>query len=240
MKTCCICLRDKPLAEFHRSRVPKGQRAARDERGISVSCLECTAAERAQLALAGKKKCTVCGEALEFSKFHKRKPSPDGLAYKCVGCTVAYKRRWDEMNPDAFRQWRGENVDRERERFRSYREKNKEHLAKKLAQWSIENRALVAAKGARRHAAKRQATPVWADQDAILEFYKESERLTRETGIKHEVDHIYPLQGKDVCGLHVEHNLQVLTKVENISKLNRPPEEHERRKRAVESIRKAA
>lgn len=45
--------------------------------------------------------------------------------------------------------------------------------------------------------------------------------MTRETGIAHEVDHIYPLQGRNVCGLHVETNLRVITRSANRKKNNR-------------------
>jgi hypothetical protein len=55
----------------------------------------------------------------------------------------------------------------------------------------------------------------------MLEFYAESSRLTLETGIAHEVDHIVPLLSGLVCGLHCEANLQVITAFENQSKNNR-------------------
>lgn len=54
----------------------------------------------------------------------------------------------------------------------------------------------------------------------ILEVYKECRRLTKVTGIRYEVDHIIPIKHKNVCGLHVPWNLQILTKHENSSKNN--------------------
>ena len=78
-----------------------------------------------------------------------------------------------------------------------------------------------AAKAMRRVARKRQATPAWANHEAILTFYEIAARLTRETGRPHHVDHMVPLQSKRVSGLHVEHNLQVLLGPENQSKSNR-------------------
>lgn len=58
-------------------------------------------------------------------------------------------------------------------------------------------------------------TPAWADARAIDKIYEECAERSKATGIRHEVDHIVPLCGKKVCGLHVENNLQILTAVEN-------------------------
>ena len=60
-----------------------------------------------------------------------------------------------------------------------------------------------------------RATPGWADLESIREFY----RAARAAG--KEVDHIVPLAGKNVCGLHVIDNLQMLSRSENASKGNR-------------------
>lgn len=80
--------------------------------------------------------------------------------------------------------------------------------------------ALRNAAGARRHAAKLQRTPPWANQRAISGVYALARRLTRLTGLEHHVDHIVPLQGKLVCGLHVHTNLQILPGPENCRKNN--------------------
>lgn len=74
-----------------------------------------------------------------------------------------------------------------------------------------------AAKVAQYKASKLQRIPLWADLDAIGQVYAEAQ----QKGL--EVDHIYPLRGKLVSGLHVENNLQLLTKSENSSKGNRVP-----------------
>jgi hypothetical protein len=73
----------------------------------------------------------------------------------------------------------------------------------------------------KRWAAKLKRTPPWADWAEIQKFYEEATKKTVSTGISHHVDHVIPLQGKLVSGLHVHNNLQVLTGFENMSKSNR-------------------
>ncbi|MHA2062798.1 MAG: HNH endonuclease signature motif containing protein [Candidatus Thorarchaeota archaeon] len=86
------------------------------------------------------------------------------------------------------------------------------------------NRAKLTALEMKRTARKLSATPSWLSERQIKEiegFYVLARKQTIETGIKHEVDHIIPLQGENVCGLHVPWNLQVITKAENVRKGNR-------------------
>jgi hypothetical protein len=60
-----------------------------------------------------------------------------------------------------------------------------------------------------RRASKLRATPLWADKERMRKSYEEAERRTLESGVRHEVDHYYPLKSKVVCGLHCEANLRV-------------------------------
>ena len=83
-----------------------------------------------------------------------------------------------------------------------------------------DRRALVTFHANKRRSAKLQRTPPWADLDAMRGIYEQASRLTRDTGIPHHVDHVIPLQGKLVSGLHVPGNLQILTGSENSKKRN--------------------
>ena len=67
----------------------------------------------------------------------------------------------------------------------------------------------------------RRIYPLPGDGDKIYAIYAEAKRLTKQTGVKHEVDHIVPLHGELVSGLHVSWNLQVLTREQNYAKSNR-------------------
>ncbi|RZK45061.1 MAG: hypothetical protein EOO61_01425 [Hymenobacter sp.] len=70
------------------------------------------------------------------------------------------------------------------------------------------------ARSAKRRAIETRAIPKWANMSAIRQVY-----LNCPAG--YHVDHYYPLQGENVCGLHVVENLQYLTEFENLSKGNR-------------------
>jgi wobble nucleotide-excising tRNase len=74
---------------------------------------------------------------------------------------------------------------------------------------------------ATKRARKLRQTPSWVDKEAVDSFYLEAQLKSKETGIAHHVDHMVPLKGETVSGLHVQGNLQVLTSEENISKGNR-------------------
>lgn len=74
--------------------------------------------------------------------------------------------------------------------------------------------------GRRRRMRERRAMPPWVRLADLRLFYREAKRLTRETGELHVVDHIVPLDGTRVCGLHVAHNLQVVHWRKNAIKAN--------------------
>jgi hypothetical protein len=97
--------------------------------------------------------------------------------------------------------------------------------ALKRAQQSVEleeqRRSLVAHHAGKRRAAKLQRTPAWANADAIRAVYDQARAMTDSTGVEHHVDHVIPLRGKRVSGLHVANNLQVIPASENVRKHNR-------------------
>lgn len=80
-----------------------------------------------------------------------------------------------------------------------------------------------AAHTSKRRRRTRIALPSWVDLDEIAKFYIKAREISKATGIKHHVDHIYPIKGKMVCGLHVPWNLQILPWRDNIVKSNKHP-----------------
>lgn len=77
------------------------------------------------------------------------------------------------------------------------------------------------ADGAARRAGINKATPAWADRAAIRAIFERARQVSNETGVPHEVDHVVPLNGRTVSGLHVHWNLMVIPAAANRAKSNR-------------------
>tara|TARA_R110002096_G_scaffold162983_1_gene330293 strand:+ start:1016 stop:1471 length:456 start_codon:yes stop_codon:yes gene_type:complete len=104
-----------------------------------------------------------------------------------------------------------------------YYNNNKEEVQAKNriygSQWKKDNKDKVNAATARRRAARLSATPPWLSEEELKEvdtFYMISQWYSEDM----HVDHIIPLQGKGVCGLHVPWNLQVIPALDNLVKGN--------------------
>ena len=120
-----------------------------------------------------------------------------------------------------------------------YADKNairKQNAVARARQWGIDNPDRVkatskaarqrsphkeVAKVQRRNAAKLQAIPSLADMNAITRHYENARYLSIVSGHKHHVDHIIPLRGETVCGLHVENNLRAIPHFMNTRKGNK-------------------
>lgn len=155
------------------------------------------------------KTCTKCQATKPFNGFYKRLRSPDGHEAWCKVCRLEHNRNWFANNKD-----------RHGELTRSWYERNKNQHLVNSKEWYAANRARKLATTTAREQRCKQATPPWADMNAIQSVYEGARRLTEKFGIKFEVDHIVPLQGKNVCGLHTWENLQVLAARENRRKFN--------------------
>lgn len=192
------------------------------------------------------KKCRLCGELKDSSLFYKRSSAPDGLRTECKACRIAantaryydnheVNKEWHrnryyqkvEKDPDWQKKYRRANKSRiANYEAAYYRTKNREKRIAQVKQWAISNRGRANANKKAYKAAKIQACPVWVREDAdlmwlIQEAYELAVMRTDMLGFAWHVDHVVPLRGKEVSGLHAPWNLQVIPGVENMSKSNK-------------------
>ena len=174
---------------------------------------------------AGKKQCPECAE-IQYERTREERR--------------LYKLWWRQQNPELVIKSNKENHEKNKEEINArkrlqrqvnptaqknanakWRNSNRDKSRERARQWRIKNKDKDRAYSTRRRAAKKNAIPKWASQVKINKIYQEAVRLTEVKKIEYQVDHIYPLTSKFLCGLHVETNLQILTKKENSIKGNR-------------------
>lgn len=193
------------------------------------------------------KVCSSCSENKALSEFGKNSCKPDGLCAACKICRNARRKAayhknpeksitgvlaWNKANPERIRANRKKAYHKNPEIFRSrVRQRYLENpikIREAQKKWRKENPIKCRAMKAAKRAKKLKATPVWlsAEQhEKILEFYLIATTLTAHMCEPYHVDHIVPLKGESVCGLHVPWNMQILTAAENSRKKNRMPDE---------------
>jgi 5-methylcytosine-specific restriction endonuclease McrA len=128
-----------------------------------------------------------------------------------------YLKNYVKNNYEAIKEKRGSY-------FSDYYQDNKERLRPIRDLWRQNNLDLLAAKEAKRRSGKLYATPTWLTDKQLSEIksiYKLAKKLEKLTGIKYHVDHIVPLKGVSVCGLHVPWNLKAIPAEENLKKHNK-------------------
>ena len=146
----------------------------------------------------------------------------------CITCHRATSRqqmrRYAQKNPEIFRQRAARYNAENSEARRAYRHKRAKAATITRREWLNRNPGLNAAYVAARKAARLCATPTWLtteDHELMRFLYAEAAQMSKDLGIKFHVDHIVPLRGKTVCGLHVPWNLRVIAASKNLSKHNR-------------------
>ena len=105
-----------------------------------------------------------------------------------------------------------------------WREKNKEHVTSYSKQYRDSNKEKYAFLCQKRKIDTMRRTPAWLTQDdlwMIEEAYSLAALRTKTLGIQFHVDHVLPLRGKKVSGLHVPMNLRVIPAIENMRKTNK-------------------
>lgn len=132
-----------------------------------------------------------------------------------------YHHRNREVSLARMSKWQKENKESIYARNRAWRNDNKNKISAANKIWRENNRAYIRFHNVCRIAHIKLATPQWADMKKIKAIYAMALIKTETTGVQYHVDHIVPLRGKLVCGLHVENNLRVIPAKDNLIKGNR-------------------
>jgi hypothetical protein len=197
-----------------------------------------------------QKLCLACSTLKPVEAFAKNKAKTDGLQYRCRTCWAEYRATHNAKITEQKRAHYAKNKDRllseKREEYplvaekkrayqRAYAEANPIAAKERrkafhgknpdyYREFRQRNPAKVNAKEVRRKAAKLQRTPPWLTEEdhwMIEQAYEISALRTKMFGFPWHVDHVIPLLGKRVSGLHVPLNLRVIPGVDNMSKSNK-------------------
>lgn len=155
------------------------------------------------------KTCTKCHIDKPIEAFYKRKRSPSGHEAECKDCRKKRNTNWVSANRK-----------RHNKMMQEWYQKNKDRHLDNSKIWYADNKERKLMTTNARELRCRQATPTWADMDIIHYLYKQAKRISEQTGVPHEVDHIYPISHKKMCGLNVHWNMQIITAEQNRRKSN--------------------
>jgi hypothetical protein len=161
-----------------------------------------------QIAIAQGKAHYFTGKPCIRGHFSKRNVT----TRKCMACDREDKKQLKLSNPEKFITQRKADREKNRERLNAAKRLNNRKHAARIRLSNLERKQAV-----------RQRTPAWLDlvDKAEMESIYTYCLALRSCGLDYHVDHIIPLQGKSVSGLHVPSNLQVLYSKDNIAKKNR-------------------
>lgn len=224
VKDCRNCKQTKPIAEFYVKR-----RLKSGALGYMAQCKACYSKlsaegyekrKEAKLARCREYRQENSERIAEYMRGYYER-NKEAIIERCrayqsreerkLADKIRQAQRYEELRDEIRRRQNAYNATpdgraKQRERYKRHYERNKDYYT---------------ANRAKRRAAELRAMPAWVDPKELLVFFKKARELTRKTGVRYAVDHIVPLRGRNVCGLHVPWNLQVITWHENAKKLNR-------------------
>jgi len=247
MKTCTTCKIEKNLTEFHKHSGSKDGHHWKCKKCVALYQVELKTKYKQvrdklpkDWAIGKTKTCTQCLASKALSEFLKDVRAKDGHKPYCRKC---FKKKYANKDKKAsYYQANKEHINKKSSKYfqenkeaiyayrktdkvasyhKKYLKDNEEKIAAQSREWKQSNRGSVRSYRAKRRAQIKQATVPWADIDAINKIYDNCVRLSEESGIEYQVDHIVPLQHEQVCGLHWEGNLRIITRKENQSKHNK-------------------
>lgn len=211
LKVCSKCKIQKPVEAF-------GKNKSRSD-GLYHYCKTCSTAATAGYRARNPEKSRLTAAAYREKNPEKARAAQAAWREAHPERQRASSTAWREANADKVRAdhlaWSAANREKRRRWNKIWYENNREHIIAKTVAWTRANPGKHNAATKLRKQTLKQHTPVWADTQAIEVVYVKA----AEWGF--DVDHVVPLRGKTVCGLHVWANLQLLDRKLNRSKSNR-------------------
>jgi len=176
------------------------------------------------------KRCTKCKQLKSPDSYSPDRRRKDGLQARCKYCSNKVNLDRYRNNPEVRLkkklydvEYVNKNRDRKNSNTNAWNDKNRGVIRERTSDWKKRNKHKVTSYTRKRQAAKLKRTPPWLTKDHLEEmeqFYWLAKDLRCVSGEEYHVDHIIPLQGKNMCGLHVPWNLQVLPADINCKKGN--------------------
>lgn len=191
------------------------------------------------------KRCGKCGSIKNHSDFHKNSASKDGLCSRCKMCQAAYCKEYYQKNKGKFletaqrraannqgeikeykRKWYQSNSKKVNASKKDWIQKNPDRHKANQEKWRLDNGYRLNHYSSKRRARERLAGGICNPEhlEEIFAIYRKAKILTKDTGIIHHVDHIFPLRAKNCSGLHVPWNLQIIPAEQNLKKNNKVPD----------------
>lgn len=203
-KYCPDCGKHKHIPEFNKDKARKD--------GLQCYCTACSTQRRKRWYEANRDKERETKKRWYESNRDK---------------VLEHNQQWYAANRDKKREtgqrWYEANRNKRRETRQRWHEANRDKHREDVRNWREANPDKMNAYAAKRRAAKLQRTPSWLTPEHLSEietFYTAAVAFKLYTGQEYHVDHIVPLQGKTVSGLHVPWNLQVILAADNLKKTN--------------------
>lgn len=236
-KKCSECKVTKGLSFFGKRRDSKDGRTGKCKTCLNKRTKEYRSGERdsiikerdtflekqRDLAVRGKRRCSCCLKTKIIDCFYTDKHGR--LSSYCILCSNSNNKKTYKLHKAerlfSKQEYYKTNSLTLKQKRKDYYKDNHDKVITGNRQWRLKNREKCKTRNLVRYQNIKNATPPWLTDVQILEIeliYAKCKEISRMTGVLHHVDHMFPVGYKDVSGLHVPWNLQILTASDNSAK----------------------
>lgn len=216
-RVCPKCGEEKPLTEYGKFHRGPG--------GYNHKCKVCCKTQGKEWRAANREKEAARCREWRAANPEKRKEVVKAWNDANKPARAAYAVRYNAEHAEDIAKKNKVKYEKFKPKMlaagKRWAENNPEKVRAKGRAWGKRHPDKINAKCSRRRA--KLSAVVWADRKAIADIYRKARAMGKSTGRTHEVDHIYPLNGLTVSGLHVPENLMVVDTWTNRSKHNKLP-----------------